>query len=74
MLGMTSKHLECLSGHPDRASRGFLLGGLVEGSAEIPDPVLEGADFGRTFERIAFCVERLVERLRGRSEQLDLDA
>jgi protein-tyrosine-phosphatase len=58
-LGMTKGHLHSL--HDDERGRGFLLGTSDGGVPEIADPVLEGADFGRTFARIEACVKVLVE-------------
>jgi len=58
VFGMRSEHLQaaCTRG----ATRTFLLGALLEPPAEIPDPVLEGADFEATFADLARAVERLV--------------
>jgi protein-tyrosine-phosphatase len=65
VLGMARMHLDALECRPALRQRAFLVPRLVGGTDEIADPVLEGADFARTFERIAACVENLVERLRG---------
>ena len=63
VLGMTTAHLDALRGHA-LERRGFLLASVVGEPGGIADPVLDGADFALTFERIARCVEALVERLR----------
>lgn len=66
LFGMRPHHLEPLAARPELAQRAFLLGEVLgQGGpeAEIGDPVLEGADFDRTFERVARCVDRLRERL-----------
>ena len=34
--------------------------GVAGGDGEIPDPVLEGADFEETFARVEACVEVIV--------------
>lgn len=64
VLGMTATHLEALQGRPQLARRGFLLAHVVGERDGIDDPVLDGADFERTFERVARCVDVLVARLR----------
>ena len=56
VLGMTRSHLAAL---PDGA-RAWLLEEVLGSREEIPDPVLEGASFERTFDRVAACVEELV--------------
>ena len=63
VLGMARMHLLSLERRPALLRRAFLLGRLVGEPDEIEDPVLEGADFDLTFQRIAVCVESLVERL-----------
>jgi hypothetical protein len=40
-----------------------LLGALLGTDEEIADPVLDGADFERTFATVARAVEALVARL-----------
>lgn len=67
VLGMARHHLEPLARRPELLPRAFLLASLVGEAGEIQDPVLEGADFELTFQRIARCVDTLVERLRGRA-------
>ena len=66
VFGMTRDHLADLEGHPLLVGRMFLLtaAGPDSNAEEIADPVLEGADFARTFARVAECVESLLERLR----------
>lgn len=65
VFGMTRSHLADLDGHPLLVGRLFLLSAADgAGAEEIADPVLEGADFDQTFERVAQCVEALVERVR----------
>jgi len=69
VFGMTRSHLAEVEGHPLLVDRVFLLAavdGLDSSDEEIADPVLEGADFARTFARVAECVESLLERLRAR--------
>ncbi|MEM7305408.1 MAG: hypothetical protein AAF682_02000 [Planctomycetota bacterium] len=61
LFGMRWHHLEPLDAERGRA---FLLMQLLGREEEIADPVLEGADFGRTFDQVARCVEALVEHLR----------
>src|SRR5687768_4936074 len=69
VLGMARMHLDALARRAELRRRAFLLA-LVRGEArEIEDPVLDGADFERTFARVAGCVETLVERLRARRDQ-----
>ena len=63
VLGMARMHLEALRDHPVLQRRAFLVPRVVGEDDEIADPVLEGADFELTFQRIAGCVEALVERL-----------
>lgn len=59
VLGMTVEHLRAWRAlHPAHARVHRLL--ELEGrEADLADPVLEGADFGRTFATLARCVERL---------------
>jgi len=63
VLGMARMHLEPLLLRPLLRERAFLLGSLLGVEREIRDPVLEGADFELTFQRVARCVEALVARL-----------
>jgi len=63
VLGMARMHLDALERRPALRQRAFLLPRLVGETDEIADPVLDGADFELTFQRIAACVETLVERL-----------
>lgn len=65
VLGMARMHLAALDHRPALRRRAFLVPRLVGETGEIADPVLEGADFELTFERIAGCVEALVQRLAG---------
>lgn len=64
ILGMAPMHLAALSARGELRRRAFLLSSLLAQPGAIEDPVLEGADFDATFERIARCVEALVSRLR----------
>jgi protein-tyrosine-phosphatase len=64
VLGMARMHLEPLARRPELRERAFLLAELSGRGEEIPDPVLDGADFTLTFELVARGVQRLVERLR----------
>ena len=64
VLAMSRLHLAALAEGRGRWVRAFLLASVLDREEEIADPVLEGADFARTFERVALCVETLVERLR----------
>lgn len=63
VLAMARMHLAALSARPELGRRTFLLAELEGLREDIPDPVLEGADFELTFERVARCVCLLVERL-----------
>jgi protein-tyrosine-phosphatase len=67
ILGMSRQHLEALAHRPALLPRAFLLTRVAGEASEIQDPVLEDADFEHTFQRIATCVETLVESLRGRA-------
>ena len=58
-LGMRHHHLDVLRAWPHRFDRGFLL----VPSGEIADPVLEGADFARTFSLVALGVDTLLRDL-----------
>ena len=62
VLGMAASHLAAVR-RPELRRRAHLLESVLGGTGEIADPVLDGADFTRTFERVAACVERLVQRL-----------
>ncbi len=66
-FGMSRLHLEALQERPELRSRAFLLANLLDLRQEIADPVLEGADFDRTFEIVARSVESLVRQLAVRS-------
>jgi len=59
VLGMRSEHLRAAEGAGAGRGRGFLLGEFLAPGEELPDPVLEGADFEATFARLATAVERL---------------
>jgi len=63
VLAMSHMHLMALESWPGLRRRAFLLGCMLGEESEIADPVLEGADFRQTFERIACCVDELVSRL-----------
>lgn len=67
ILGMSRQHLEALAHRPALLPRAFLLAQVAGEAGEIQDPVLEGADFEHTFQRIATCVETLVGSLRERA-------
>jgi hypothetical protein len=60
-LGMRAHHIEALAAWPEHAQRGIL---LLPGE-EIGDPVLEGADFARTFRQVAAGVDALLAELAG---------
>ncbi|MSR62298.1 MAG: hypothetical protein EXS08_07630 [Planctomycetes bacterium] len=64
VLAMSRMHLQALASWPALQRRSFLLSGVLGETLEIADPVLEGADFERTFARLARCVEELVLHLR----------
>jgi protein-tyrosine-phosphatase len=66
VLGMARGHVEACGGRPELRARAFLLASVLGSDEEIPDPVLDGADFEDTFERIAQCVDVLLTRLRER--------
>lgn len=59
VLAMTPVHVEDLAA---RGIRARLLEELRGGERAIEDPVLEGASFERTFERVEACVEALIAR------------
>lgn len=69
-FGMTRDHLRRWRAEFPGHERTFLLSELegdVEGdleSGEIPDPVMDGAAFDATFERVEACVRTLVSKLR----------
>lgn len=68
LLGMTRGHLEDARAHAAPPALGGHLLGLLDpegGPPEIPDPVLDGADFDRTYERIERCVRSLLALLGG---------
>lgn len=71
-FGMTRAHLAALG---DRlpCDRTFLLMEVVGSEDEIADPVEEGADFERTFELVARCVDRLVDLVRRIREKKELE-
>lgn len=66
VLVMAEMHREALAARPELQARAFLLAGLLGDPVAIADPVLDGADFDATFERVALCVDELVARLRRR--------
>lgn len=57
-LAMTEEHLASL--RASERPRAFLFGGLAGEPEAILDPVLEGADFATTFERLELCARALV--------------
>lgn len=63
VLAMARRHFEPLASRAQPRPQAFLLAELEGRSEDIQDPVLEGADFALTFERIARCVQLLVARL-----------
>ena len=68
VLGMTEDHIQDFRAHVDtpRAldERSFLLGDAFWNSEEIADPVLDGADYAKTFARIAKAVETLLVQIK----------
>ncbi len=62
-LGMSRFHLDALGERAELRERAFLLPRVLGRDEEIPDPVLEGADYGRTFELLTRCIEALVALL-----------
>ena len=62
LFGMRRHHLDPLGVHRPRA---FLLTEVLGGGGEIADPVLEGADFDRTFDQVERCVRALRDHLAG---------
>lgn len=62
-LAMSRAHLDALAERRELAGRAFLLMRMLGRDEEIEDPVLEGADWEPTFERVARCVDELVLRL-----------
>lgn len=63
VLGMTHVHLEALAPRRDLRARAWLLPELCAESGEVPDPVLDGADFAATFERLERYVRALTAAL-----------
>lgn len=59
VLGMRAEHLGAAVAAGAERGRSFLLGEFLAPGEELPDPVLEGADFEATFARLATAVERL---------------
>ncbi len=72
VLGMTQAHVDACIGHIDTprglSERVFLMGDAHWVTEEILDPVLEGADFSRTFDTIAKAVESVVLELKATRE------
>lgn len=62
VLGMQRHHLEAWRQVRPDAPVAWLLGDLI-GVGEIEDPVLDGADWDRTYAMLVRCVEVLVEEL-----------
>jgi protein-tyrosine-phosphatase len=59
VLGMTGEHLQRWAEYyPDHPA--FRVERLVGADADIADPVMDGADWDSTFERVAACVEALL--------------
>ena len=73
-LAMSEEHLAALRTHAGLRARGFLLEGVLGCAWEIPDPVLEGAEFDSTFERLERCVDALVLFLETRRPSAPGDA
>lgn len=67
VLAMARMHVAPMARRNDLAARTFLLAELEDRAEDIQDPVLDGADFALTFERVAGCVRALVARLGPRS-------
>ena len=71
-LGMTQEHVDACLRHVDTprelSERVFLLGDAHWVTEEILDPVMEGADFARTFDTIAKAVESVVSELKATRE------
>jgi protein-tyrosine-phosphatase len=69
IFGMTQEHIDACLHHMDTprglSERVFLLGDAQWVTQEILDPVLDGADFSRTFDTIAKAVEGIVLELKG---------
>jgi protein-tyrosine-phosphatase len=66
VLVMARMHLAPLARRPALLRNAYLLSSVLGEGSEIDDPVMEGADFELTFQRVAHCVEVLVQRLRER--------
>jgi len=66
VLAMTRQHRLALARRPELRARAFLLEELRGAEVDVEDPVLDGADFALTFERIARCVDVLVAALAAR--------
>ena len=63
LLAMTHRHLDALRHSPAAGCPAFLLSRVLGREDEIADPVLEGADFGRTFHTVERCVDALAREL-----------
>jgi len=59
VLGMTGAHLEAIAARADLRERARLLPAVCAERGGVPDPVLDGADFGATFERLERYVRAL---------------
>jgi len=64
VLGMSLAHLAAWRARFPGHGNAFRLAEVLGRAEDIADPVLEGAAFRPTFERVACCVEALVARLR----------
>ena len=64
LFAMTTGHLRALRTGPAAGRPGLLLPRVLGLDGEIPDPVLEGADFGETFRTVRGCVDALNRALR----------
>jgi hypothetical protein len=60
---MTASHLEAIAPRADLRERAFLLPTVCAEPGGVPDPVLDGADFAATFERLERYVRALTSAL-----------
>jgi protein-tyrosine-phosphatase len=63
VLGMTRVHLEAISARADLCRQARLLPAVCGEPGEVLDPVMDGADFASTFERLARYVRALTSAL-----------
>jgi protein-tyrosine-phosphatase len=67
VFGMTHTHLDAWVARYPGHGNALLLSEVLGSQDEIADPVLDGADFGQAFARVASAVEAIVGVLKARS-------